>query len=85
LRDRQVDAIPHWRELAAALPTCYRQAGSETTLGEDSDNSFNSSGGDQAKVAKMDVLVRINQSAVDKIRFVSAGCQLDAGGCRSRG
>jgi HEAT repeats len=47
---------------------------------EDSDNSFRSSGSDQAKVAKMDVLVRIDQNAVDKIRFVSAGCQLDAGG-----
>jgi HEAT repeats len=47
---------------------------------ENSDNSFHSSGSDQAAVAKMDVLVRIDQSAVDKIRFVGAGCQLDAGG-----
>lgn len=28
----------------------------------------------------MDVLVRVDQGAVEKIRFVSAGCCLDAGG-----
>lgn len=47
---------------------------------EDSGGSFNSSGGDRAAEARMDVLVRIDQGVVDKVRFVSAGCQLDAGG-----
>jgi HEAT repeat protein len=47
---------------------------------EDSDNSFQSSDGDQVSETKIDVLVRIDQGAVDKIRFLGTGCQLDAGG-----
>lgn len=47
---------------------------------EDSDNNFRSSDGDDPAPARMDVLVRIDQGAVDKIRFIGAGCGLDAGG-----
>ena len=35
---------------------------------------------DQAAETSIDVLVRIEQGAVDKVRFIGAGCRLDAGG-----
>lgn len=47
---------------------------------EDSDHSFRTSDGNAATATTIDVLVRIDQGAVDKIRFVGAGCRLDAGG-----
>jgi HEAT repeat protein len=47
---------------------------------EVSDNSFRSSGENHAAAINIDVLVRIDQSAIDRVRFVSTGCQLDAGG-----
>lgn len=47
---------------------------------EKSDNSFQNSGENKAAEAKMVVLVRIDQGAIDKVRFVGAGCRLDAGG-----
>jgi HEAT repeat protein len=47
---------------------------------ENSDNSFRTFGENKAAQAKMDVLVRIDQGAINKVRFVGAGCQLDAGG-----
>jgi HEAT repeat protein len=47
---------------------------------EDSNNNFRSSNGSQATEASIDVLVRIDQGAVDKVRFIGTGCRLDAGG-----
>lgn len=47
---------------------------------EDSDNSFRTSDSDQAAVTNIDVLVRIDQGAIDKVRFISTGCRIDAGG-----
>ena len=47
---------------------------------EDSDNSFQSSDGAEQAQTLMDVLVRVDQGAVDNIRFIGAGCSLDAGG-----
>jgi HEAT repeat protein len=47
---------------------------------EDSNNSFHSSDHDQKTTANIAVLVRIDQGAVDKVRFIGMGCQLDAGG-----
>ncbi|HEY2468634.1 MAG TPA: HEAT repeat domain-containing protein [Terracidiphilus sp.] len=48
---------------------------------EDSDNTFQSGDRDQtAQTASIDILVRIDQGAVDKIRFAGSGCRLDAGG-----
>ncbi|MFZ0631427.1 MAG: HEAT repeat domain-containing protein [Acidobacteriaceae bacterium] len=48
---------------------------------EDGDNSFRSSdSGAATPDTSVDIVVRIDQGAVDKIRFVSAGCRLDAGG-----
>jgi len=47
---------------------------------EGSDNTFRSGDSDQRPQAKIDMLVRIDKGAVDKIRFVGAGCRLDAGG-----
>lgn len=47
---------------------------------EDSDNNYRSSDNDQKTDTRIDVLVRVNQGAVDKIRFVGTGCRLDAGG-----
>lgn len=46
---------------------------------EQSDNSFRSSD-NPPEQASIDVLVRIDQGAVDKIRFIGSGCRLDAGG-----
>ncbi|MGB6610072.1 MAG: HEAT repeat domain-containing protein [Acidobacteriaceae bacterium] len=47
---------------------------------EDSDHSFQSSNGNPRAETNIDVLLRIDQGAVAKIRFVGAGCRLDAGG-----
>jgi HEAT repeat protein len=47
---------------------------------ENSDNTFRNFGEDKTAEAKIDVLVRIDQGAINKIRFVGAGCRLDAGG-----
>ncbi len=47
---------------------------------EDSDNTFRSGDQDRVTQTSVDVLVRIDRGAVDKIRFVGAGCRLDAGG-----
>src|ERR1700739_161308 len=47
---------------------------------EDSDNTWNSSDSDRAPQTSIDMLVRIDQGAVDKIRFTGSGCRLDAGG-----
>ena len=47
---------------------------------EGSDNSFQSSDSHQSSPSSVDILVRIDQGAVDKIRFIGSGCQIDAGG-----
>ncbi|HTV83420.1 MAG TPA: HEAT repeat domain-containing protein [Acidobacteriaceae bacterium] len=47
---------------------------------EDSNDTFHSSRADRNTDTSMDILVRIDQGAVDKIRLVGAGCTLDAGG-----
>ncbi len=47
---------------------------------EDSDNSFRSSDANAATETSVDVLIRIDQTAVDKIRFAPTGCHLDAAG-----
>jgi HEAT repeats len=47
---------------------------------EDENNSFRNANSDQTTEARIEVLVRIDHGAVDKVRFVGAGCRLDAGG-----
>jgi HEAT repeat protein len=47
---------------------------------EDSNSNSRSSNGAQATETSIDVLVRIDQGAVDKVRFIGTGCRLDAGG-----
>jgi len=47
---------------------------------EDDNNTFRSSDKEGAVETSVDILVRIDQGAVDKIRFTSTGCRLDAGG-----
>jgi HEAT repeat protein len=47
---------------------------------EDSDHSFRSSDGNQTTEASINILVRIDQGKVDKVRFIGTGCRLDAGG-----
>jgi hypothetical protein len=47
---------------------------------EGGDNTFRSSDADGTTETSIDILVRIDQGAVDKVRFVGAGCRLDAGG-----
>jgi HEAT repeat protein len=47
---------------------------------EGSSNNFRSSDQHPSAKANMDVLVRIDRGAVDKIRFIGAGCKLDGGG-----
>jgi hypothetical protein len=46
---------------------------------EGSNNNFRSSDQHPSAKANMDVLVRIDRGAVDKIRFIGAGCKLDGG------
>lgn len=78
----EVAAVPRTR-----FSVCSDDAGSPTDDGccgvyrlENSDNSFRTADGDQAAQMNLDVLVRIDQGAVDKVRFVGPGCRLDAGG-----
>ena len=47
---------------------------------EESNHTFRSSDGYQATVTGIDVLVRIDQGAVDKVLVIGTGCRLDAGG-----
>jgi hypothetical protein len=47
---------------------------------EGSDNSFQTSDSHETSPTSVDILVRIDQGEVDKIRFIGSGCQLDAGG-----
>lgn len=47
---------------------------------EDSGSSFRTSDNDQAAQRKIDVLIRIDQGAVDRVRFIGTGCRVDAGG-----
>jgi hypothetical protein len=47
---------------------------------EDSDHSFQSSDGNPQTKTNVNVLLRIDHGAVTKIRFVGAGCRLNAGG-----
>jgi hypothetical protein len=47
---------------------------------EDTGNNYRSGDKEDAPMPKINVLVRIDQGAIQKIRFVSASCRLDAGG-----
>jgi len=47
---------------------------------ENSDNNFQTDDHDQTAQASVDILVRIDHSVVDKVRFIRSGCQIDAGG-----
>jgi HEAT repeat protein len=78
----QVAAVPGSR-----FSMCSDDAESSTDDGccgvyrlEDSNNNFRSSNGSQAIETSIDVLVRIDQGAVEKVRFIGTGCRLDAGG-----
>src|SRR5579862_4909915 len=42
---------------------------------EDSSNNFRSSDGDQATQTSIAMLVRIDQAAVNKVRFIATGCR----------
>jgi len=47
---------------------------------EGSDNSFRSDDSNQAPQTSVNILVRIDQGAVDRIRLIGSGCRIDAGG-----
>jgi hypothetical protein len=47
---------------------------------EDSDNSFRTSDSDEQFQTSIDILLRIDQGTLEKIRFIPSGCRLDAGG-----
>lgn len=47
---------------------------------EDSDNGFQSSDRGPEVETAMDILLRIDQGTVQKVRFVPTGCRVDAGG-----
>lgn len=47
---------------------------------ENENNNYRSSDGDYATDTSIAVLARIDNNAVDKIRFIGSSCQLDAGG-----
>jgi HEAT repeat protein len=47
---------------------------------EDSNNSYRSSNRDESTLTSIAILVRIDQGAVNKVRFIGTGCRLDAGG-----
>src|SRR3569623_1709439 len=47
---------------------------------EAENNNFRSSDGDHGTETSIEVLVRIDRGAVDKVRFIGTSCQVDAGG-----
>jgi HEAT repeat protein len=47
---------------------------------EESDNSFRQSEGNPQAQPNAYILIRLDQGAVSRVRFVSAGCRLNAGG-----
>jgi HEAT repeat protein len=47
---------------------------------EAENNNYRSSDGDHGTESSIDILVRIDKGAVDKIRFIGSSCQVDAGG-----
>lgn len=47
---------------------------------EGENNNYRSSDGDHGTETSIEVLVRIDKSAIDKIRFIGTNCQVDAGG-----
>lgn len=47
---------------------------------EDSNHTYRSSDGNASVETSVDILVRLDQGVIDKIRFVGSGCRLDAGG-----
>ena len=47
---------------------------------EDSDHTYRSNDDDHVSQTNVDMLVRVDRGAVDKIRFIGSGCQIDAGG-----
>ena len=47
---------------------------------EDSDHTYRSGDQNQVSQTSVDILVRIDQGAIDKVRFVGVGCSIDAGG-----
>jgi HEAT repeat protein len=47
---------------------------------EGGNNDYRYSDQHQAGDTKIDILVRVDQGMVDKIRFINTGCQIDAGG-----
>lgn len=47
---------------------------------EGSNNDFRSSDGDRGTEKSIDVLIRIAQGAIDKVRFIGTSCSLDVGG-----
>ena len=78
----EVPAVP-----GSHFATCSGGTRSDTDDGccgvyrlEDSDNTFNSSDSDRTPQTSIGMLVRIDQGAVNKIRFTGSGCRLDAGG-----
>src|SRR5215469_1783429 len=78
----QVAAVPR-----SHFSVCSGDSGSSMDDGccgvyrlEESSNNFQSSDGNQTTETSIDVLVRINLGAVDKVRFIGTGCRLDAGG-----
>lgn len=49
-------------------------------LEDENDTYRNSDDGSAASQTNLEILVRLDQGVIDKIRFVTAGCRLDAGG-----
>ena len=47
---------------------------------EGSDNTYRSDDKSREPQTSVDILVRIDHNAIDKIRFVGSGCRIDAGG-----
>lgn len=47
---------------------------------EDENHGYRSSDTDHATEASINVLIRIDKGSIDKVRFIGAGCKLDAGG-----
>jgi hypothetical protein len=47
---------------------------------ESENNNYRTSDGDRGTETSIEVLIRIDKGAIDKIRFIGTSCQVDAGG-----
>ncbi len=78
----EVDAVPgsHYSACSSYTQSSMDDGCCGVYRLEENGNSYRSGDEKDEPITKISVLVRIDQGAIEKIRFISASCRLDAGG-----